>query len=263
MSDREPSRNELLNVGGDFTVADLRSAGLGKEVEDEYGNLGRELRSINDVVPTRLIPNSLLTLVENQWEQSQDITQVIESLWTSFSVFRATVNRGLQVPLVKKPDGLWEWPEPADFDWGDEQTKLLALMLGAYGRKSGVSVTVTKGNTVHRLSLADGVVSEEKVHEIVAHPEEHIRYKVPKLGDVRMINQQAWQMHALRTWVGVGHLMSAFDDMINQKLRTEDAETYIMSMVRILKDETHDMPVVRFEKDDEEGSDSNLFILEF
>lgn len=53
-------------------------------------------------------------------------------MWTSFYVYRECVNTGLETPLVEKSDGVWEWPDPADFEWGDENTKMLALIFGAY-----------------------------------------------------------------------------------------------------------------------------------
>lgn len=261
--DQPPSRNELLKLGGNFTVSELREFGLGQEKEDYVSNVGRELLYINDVVPVRLIPNSLLSLAENLLEETADIGQVIEPIWTSFYVFRVCVNKELEVPLVKKEDGVWEWPEPTDFAWGDENTKTLALMFGAYGRQNEASVSVVEGNTIHKLSVSSGTVSEKKVSDLVAHPEKHIKYKIPVLNDVRMINQQAWQIHALRNWAGRNHLASAFSNLINQSLDRKKAEGYFLSMIDVLSQKTLDMPVVRYAKEGERDSMDNLFILEF
>lgn len=261
--DRQPSRNELLKTGGEFTVQELREFGLGPEERDEWENLGRQLFYVNDVVPVRLVPSSLLHLAESIWGETGEIGRVIESLWTSFHVFRECVNKGWEVPLVKKDDGIWEWPEPVGFEWGDEDTKTLAMLFGAYSRKKEVEVSVIKGNTVHRLTLPSGIVSEEEVSDVVARPEEKIKLNIPALKDVRMINQQAWQNHALRTWAGQGHLLTAFSDLINNKLDSSRAEDYIMSMVSVLKDDQANMPVVRYCKENEKRLASNLFILEF
>lgn len=247
--DRQPSRKELLKTGGNFTVKELR----------EFGRL-----YINDLVPVRLVPDSLLNLAENTWRETENIGHVIESMWTSFYVFRECVNTEFEAPLVKKPDGVWEWPDPTDFEWGDESTKTLALLFGAYGRQKEATVSVVEGNTVHKLSLPSGVVSDEVVSDLVAHPDEHIKYKIPALGEVRMINQQAWQLHALRNWAGGGKLLSAFDDLINQELDTAWAEKYFMDMVNIFKEKTLKMPVVRFAVEKEKAHlPNNLFITEF
>lgn len=257
------SRSELLRTGGEFTVRELREFGLGREKTDEVGNRGRELLYVDDVVPVRLVPRSLLDLAVEIRQESGRIENVIEALWTSFYVFRACVNKDLEVPLVKKTDGVWEWPEPATFRWGDETAKTLALMLGAYRRQNEASVSIIQGNTVHSLTLPSGVVSAEKVSDLVACPEEHLKYKVPTLADVRMINQQAWQTHALRTWAGRGRLATAFDEFITQELDTSWAEEYIMSMVDVLRNTPIKMPVVKYAGKNERVSAKNLFILEF
>lgn len=260
--DRQPSRKELLKTGGDFTVAELREFGLGEE-KQVGGNTGRELLYVDDIIPVRLIPNSLLSLAEETFRETNDIGAVIESLWTSFYVYRDCVNKELEVPLVKKGDDSWEWPEPTDFSWGDENTKTLALMMGAYKRQAGPVISVTEGDTVHRLDVLSGVISEEKASGLIAQPENHIKYKIPALQDVRMINQQAWQMHALRNWAGHAKLMTAFDDLINQSLNRQNAEVYFTSMIEWYQQNTLDFPVVRYANKGETRSMSNLYILEF
>lgn len=111
--------------------------------------------------------------------------------------------------------------------------------------------------------LQSGVVSSTEVASLVAHPDEHIKFRIPMLKLVRMINQQAWQSHALRTWAGCGHLGTAFDEILDQKLDIKWAEKNFMSMIDVLGRTPFTMPVVRYARKNEKGSMYNLYILEF
>lgn len=130
----ELPRNELLQSGGSFTLSELKGFGMGPEIVDEDGNLGRDLLYVSEGVKIRQIPSSLLNSAKAAWEKTRDVRQAIEPLWTSFYVYRDCVSKlgELITPFVKKDDRVWEWPEPADFSWGDEQTKTLAMLMGAY-----------------------------------------------------------------------------------------------------------------------------------
>lgn len=255
-------RNEILQTGGKFTVRELREFGLGPETKDKVGNTGRELLYINDIVPVRLVPRSLLQRATILWTENHDIKQTIESLYTSFYIFRECVNTELEVPLIKKEDNIWEWPEPEGFSWGDEQTKTYALLFGAYEKRNEVELSVTEGNTVHTLLPQSGIVSSTEVADLIAHPDEHIRFSIPSLNDVRMINQQAWQQHALQTWAGYGKLGTAFDEILERTLDTGWADNYFMSMVIDLDLSPITMPVVRYASKKEQGSMNNLYIME-
>lgn len=135
---------------------------------------------------------------------------------------------------------------------------MLAMLLGAYGKQDEAQISITEGNVINQLSLPSRTVTSREVPELVAHPDQHLKFKIPSLGEVRMINQQAWQTHSLKTWAGYGSLGSAFGSLLMKKLDKNWAETYIMSMVDALKAKTIEMPVMRYAKSGEAPSSRNL-----
>jgi hypothetical protein len=256
-----PTRNELLQQGGNFSVHELREFGLGpKKLID--GNLGRSMLYVDDKVPVRLVPLALLDLAQAAINGTENVGPAIEMLWTSFYAYRATVNRDLMAPFVKKSDGVWEWPELTDSKWGDEKTKTLAFLFGAYKRINEPTVAITEGNVQHSLQIVSGVVSNEVTSTLIAHPDEHVKYTIPYLSDVRMMNAQAWQTYSLRNWAGRGMLSTAFERFIGHEPDPEAAD-YIQSLLRQLHDNIITFPVARFAGDNEKTSARSLYILEF
>lgn len=259
----ELQRSELLQSGGSFTLSELHEFGLGPETKDEDGSTGRDLLYGSEGVRIRQVPSSLLNSVRATWEQTHDISQVIEPLWTSFYVYRDCVSKlgKLITPFIKKDDGVWEWPDPADFSWGDEQTKTLALLMGAYQKEPEATLSVFEGNVEHKLSLPSGVISAQTLSDLVAKPYEHIKFKIPALSEVRMLNEPAWQDYCLRGWGR--YLASAFDQFINQKPDAHKAEENIIHLLDTLQNKVYEFPGVRYANSGEKPVSQYLFTFNF
>lgn len=259
----EQSRNELLQSGGNFTLSELNEFGKGPETRDEYGT-GRDMLYISQGVRIRQVPTSLLTSIKSNLENTHNIGPAIESLWTSFYVYRDCVSKlgELITPFVKKADGVWEWPDPADFSWGDEQTKILAMLMGAYEKEPEATMSVFEGNVEHKLSLPSGVVSSETLSDFVAKPYEHIKFKIPVLSEVRMLNEPAWQEYS-RRWTRF--LSGTFDNFINHNHNPilPEKEANILKLVDDLQKSVFEFPGVRYANSNEENNTQYLFTFNF
>ncbi|MDP4031042.1 MAG: hypothetical protein U1C50_04380 [Patescibacteria group bacterium] len=258
----EQPRSELLQSGGNFTLSELNGFGLGPETRGKDGNIGRDMLYISEGVRLRQVPTSLLTSVKTNLENTHNIGQAIEPLWTSFYVYRECVTRlgELITPFVKKADGVWEWPDPADFSWGDEQTKTLAMLMGAYKKEQEATVSVFEGNVKHKLSLPSGVVSSETLSDLVAKPYEHIKFKIPVLSEVRILNEPAWQDNS-RRWTS--YLATAFNQFINQKPDSPKDEENIIALLDTLQKSVYEFPGVRYANSGEESNAQYLFTFNF
>lgn len=114
---------------------------------------------------------------------------------------------------------------------------------------------------INKLSLLSGVVSSETLSDLVAKPYEHIKYKIPVLSEVRMLNEPAWQDYSLRGWAR--YLESVFDQFINQKLDVSKAEEGVSRLLDSLQNKVYEFPGVRYADSGEQSVNQYLFTFSF
>lgn len=134
------------------------------------------------------------------------------------------------------------------------------MIFGAYKKEQEITVSVFEGNVEHKLSLPSGIVSAETLPDLIAKPYEHLKFKIPVLSEVRMLNEPAWQDYS-RRWIS--YLATAFDQLINQKLDVTKAEENIIALLDSLQKSVYEFPGVRYANSGEKPVPQYLFTFHF
>jgi len=182
------TRNELLKTGGDFTVEELREIALGEPEKDG----GRPFLLLSTIEPVRLMPIKLQAAAAKEYEKSKDTKRVFDTLLSGFTIYRNSVNTGLMAPLVVN-EGACEWPEPALFGWNDlDAVNFIGFAMGSKVKSDSVLITTQGGKVEKTLNLTTGETTTKELTEFAAHPDKNLKFRVKRVGDVRMINSASW-----------------------------------------------------------------------
>lgn len=245
--ERVPSRDELLESGGDFTVEELRNFGLGPE-EVCGGNIARPLLYINDRIPLRLIPNRLVSTLTVASQMEFDPKFILETLHSAFVIYRECVNRDFEAPVVLE-ENAWQWPDPVLCGWDDlDGINYLGLAMGSMADVNTTTISVVEADKRISKDILTGKITEERLSNLRLNPDKILKFKVRKLSDLRMVNSQSWQQLTLRSYaLGV---MRAIDS-VKQNGVDKDIENFARYLLREALGFVTNVPAVRYAKDGE------------
>ena len=257
---RGSSREELLESGGEFIVEELIDVGL----SGKRGDKERSLLFVNDYVPVRLLPLKLSLAVEERWRLPGSDKTALRILKSAYYIYRGCVNQSMEAPMCLN-NGVWEWPEPVSCHWDDLEALLfIGMFMGAERKaESAYVVTVGDGDLVRSQDILTGEVKEQKVAQLVARPNVFVKYHIPKLADVRVVNSMAWQLFSNKVFAN--GLARAIEDMEAGTANEGNLKSFFSFLFNDLR-EPIKMPVVRYASSREQSVKEdcgNLFILGF
>lgn len=245
-------KEEVLEMGGDFSMAELTNLGF--------------LGYVNEVLPFRLIPQTLCDALRQEHAGNHDDAAIIKTVLAAFTIYRDSVNRRMfQAPLVLV-DGMYEWPAPALFGWDQlDSVRLVGSALGAFdlSNEPTVSRTIESGAKVidQTLNLTTGEAGELEVTQLRAFTERVLKYRIPKLAEVAYLNSQAWQNLALRGFAR--EVMRCALNLEAGKANPTWIKEFVGYMFSLWNYELK-LPAMRFARQGEEPEQvTNLFIMEY
>lgn len=252
----KPSRDKLLESGGEFTISELIDFSLGEEVSPG----ARRVLYVDDIVPVRLIPLELSLAAEEFFFKDADIKSTLQILRFAYCFYRSCVNRRMEVPLAQVEGG-WEWLQPANFPWTDfDAVKLMAFAIEG-GREVDTPLAITyQGSTEDKFNFLTGKVTRTEVSDLRSRPNDVVKFKVRKLGDIRMVNQMAWQQFSNKVFAN--GLLYAIEDIEKGVADTNKLKDLISFLFKDLRESVR-MPVLRYAKFGETPSGENLLINSF
>lgn len=242
----------VLEMGGQFTITEIRNLAF--------------LGFVNDYIPVRLIPAKLIQTLKDIYQGPENTLEFLYTLQAAYVLYRNSVNReSFTAPLVLKNEA-YEWPEPVNLSWDSPNSlRFIGAALGAFEMTDkAVAITLLElGDEFYEkiVDIQTGQPSERQVAKLRAKTHEVVLYQIPKIADVAMLQNMAWQTFTLRRFA-LG-LMRCSGDVQSGTFDPDKVASFIKYLLG-MDEKTYQLPAIRFARSGEiTQTPSHLMITDF